>query len=461
MKTFIRYNILENNKKYFTLLWYGLVLSFLFWRSLYLFFPGYLYQKHGMYMMALGLKEYSDAVPIYFSFFFKILINISGHYSSFMIFNEIILWLGLILIVTSFIKNHLIATLLILFVGLGPYYFPYIIYYYKDIPLGASMLLSFGLLLKARDSGKIVLLFFALYFLYFATSMRVNAFIAVFPVCIAAVHALKHRFHFLKRQTSIKGIALFILIFVSSLMTFKILTHNTKPTYQQQEPILFDLFGTSVQANQVLLPQRYVEKYEDPQHINMLMEEFTSTDIIPLMTSEDVYFYTVHTKEEYNELLKQWFSNLWHHPLSYLKHRWIYFMYYLYPEGDGVSMHGSYSADVDNLYASEKIGKVEHKILKWYFDTSFKTILKKPVLFFICYLFIIGWLHLRKWADDPLVIGYTLSGFFYLCANFFVGISYPFKYTWWSAICLSPVIIYVCSRTKFRIRKKDSRSQAT
>jgi len=460
MNNIINHKFFETSKKYFPLIWYGLVLNFLFWKSLYLFFPGYLYQKHGMYMMAKGLIEYSDEVPIYFSFIFKILLNLFGHYSSFMILNEIMLWLGLILVITSFIRNHLIATLLILFVGLGPYYFPYIIYYYKDIPFGASMLLSFGLLLKARDSGRMVLLILALYFLYFATSMRFNGFIAVFPVCIAAAHALKHKFHFLKRWTNIKGIILFILIFLSSHITFEILTYDTKPQYQSQRLIFFDLFGTSVHANQVLLPQRYVEKYEDPQRIDKLMGGFSSDSVASLMINYKTYFHSIHTKEDYTEILKFWFSNLWHHPIAYMKHRLNYFGNLLYPEGDRRSMNGlEYPKKIKQLKESKKINEMEFRILRWYYRIGFNTILKKPIIFFIGYLFIIVWLHLRKWADDPLVIGFTLSGFFYLLSHLFIGISAPFKYTWWSIICLPPLIIYVCSRFKFGNRKIVSQSQ--
>ena len=161
-----------NNKKYLSRFWYFLLFVFLLWNSLYIFFPGFLQPNHWQYLQALGEKPISNYNPAYFSFTWKILINVFDHYASFMIFNEVMLWLGLILAVTSFIKNHVVATALILFLGMGPYFFPYIPYYYKDIPMGASLLLSFGLLLKARDQNSTYLIFIAVYFLFFAMSMR-------------------------------------------------------------------------------------------------------------------------------------------------------------------------------------------------------------------------------------------------------------------------------------------------
>jgi len=90
--------------------------------------------NHWQYLQALGERPIRNYNPAYFSSTWKILINVFGHYASLMIFNEIMLWLGLILAVTSFIKNHVVAIALILFLGMGPYFFPYIPHYYEDIP---------------------------------------------------------------------------------------------------------------------------------------------------------------------------------------------------------------------------------------------------------------------------------------------------------------------------------------
>ena len=66
----------------------------------------------------------------------------------------------------------------------------YIPHYYTNIPFGASMLLSFGLLLKARDQNKTYLIFLSIFILYYATTMRYDGFIAIFPICISIAHDL-------------------------------------------------------------------------------------------------------------------------------------------------------------------------------------------------------------------------------------------------------------------------------
>jgi len=449
VKKSIHFNQFDLKKKYFQGTWYLLLFVFLLWYSLYSFFPGFMdLGVNWQLRQALSQTPFNNHHPAYFSFIWKILIDVFGHYGSMMVFNEVMLWSGLILVVTSFIKNQWLATLFILFLGLGPYYLPYIPHYYKDVPFGASLLLSFGLLLKARDWNKHYLIFIVIYLLFFATSIRHNGFIAIFPICLAIAHILKSKIHFFKHKTNIKGISLFLLICLFSGLINHAITEQRGVWGPVKVIFEFYVVGTSIYANQTVLPEIYKSLDTKPSDWNYFKRHYSPMVNSKFWKERRGAIDSIAAKMDTSEVIKKWCSVIWRHPLSYLKHRLNYYGHFLYPKfRSSQSINRQYIKRVKELYALQKIGAIEFKIHRWYFKNK-RNIIKKPAAFLISYLLIMIWFIRRKFKDDPVVIGFTLSGFLYLLSYLFIGADAPFKFIWWSAISLPIICIYILSQYK-------------
>ena len=224
-------------------------------------------------------------------------------------------WLGLFLIWYRFAQKKLYAYILVPFLGFLPGVIGMIGVIWKDISVGATLVLVVGLLVFNHRNKKITILL-VLISLFYGTAVRWNAIGLTLPFYILAPYLLGVG---AGKQNKKKGrCAPFypLLVGLSLMLLTVILTHllqnyviNAKKTYQYQTIIFHDLsfIGEKIHAEPIPLPFR-TKNYSLLTVKNALKDLRASGGFI---WGSDAPFTTIEDVVEINKLTTIWLKTIW------------------------------------------------------------------------------------------------------------------------------------------------------
>lgn len=414
------------------------------YRLAWLFYPGYLDYAQWQLNQATGSggEAISNWHPPMVSFAMKVFINFFGDVGSLFVFNMVLLWVGIFLILRE-LKLKLWAKLLLcLVVFFSPMVLPFQMHFYKDIPFGISLLFCCGLMLwYQRARYKWIVLLVPLLIIY-AISLRHNGFFALIPFSVC-YFALVKQSDFYSRDTWIKGLGVFCILFVSAFSLNQILREESRSRRPVQMLLVHDLAGITIEENKVVFPDFYTkDNTDEPITVSYIKKAYHPSTVFKLLWGNEGKVRFIFSSEHERELILSWFKSVFLNPISYLKHRLSFFYYFLNPPSfDHRALSRTLYRDGYNLAKNHQnrgvLDRFIGKVIKVYSVTENKWF-KKSFIYFLIYAlsFPLFYFYRKRFSKHPVAISLYMSGFLYFLSYIFIGASVSFKYVWWSILAL-------------------------
>lgn len=193
---------------------------------------------------------------------------------SLLIFQQVLYWIGIALIIQSFLKKQslLLQSTALIIIGFFPVSWFGMASVWKDALMLSSLLFAVGIFLLARErKNHIGLLIVSFLALILACSFRHNAILAVLPLSFFIGYlTLKPRSHFLKLAASLT--LLFCIVFTSKFINEQ---GVVKPfPYLINQVVFWNLAGLSLDTDTILIPEEaFVNK--DSAQVEVLKRYYT------------------------------------------------------------------------------------------------------------------------------------------------------------------------------------------
>jgi hypothetical protein len=408
-----------------------------------IFFPGYLDFTYWQFRQATGQsgEQINNWHPPMVSYMLRTSQQTFGDIGWFFVFNVLILWMGIVLILDYLIVNKIWCIVLSVLLALSPFILPFQVHFYKDITFGASLLLSVGILcLTYRKPNWKFLYFIIPLIILYSISIRHNGIFAVIPICFAYVDLMSKRINWFQHRKWIKASAVVLLIFVGSRVTNYMMIEEKKSRIPVQMLLVFDLAGMSVESDEVLFPDFYRQKNSKKLLTVDYIKKGYNPDTVFNLLWGNIDFIFDH-KHEWG-LIFSWFKGVFRYPLAYLHHRLRYFYYFINPRNfDHRAISGNLLHKANDLQKSSFIDTQLGNIISIYSVRENKWF-KTGWIYFLMYLFLLPWMIGRRKELDLVMKWAYVSGFSYFLSYIFVGASVSIKYVWWAVLILPFCLVY-------------------
>jgi hypothetical protein len=329
---------------------------------------------------------------------------------------------------------------------------------WKDVGLGASLLLASALLYTARREGSRRALLLSIPFLFYGYGVRQNAAPAILPLALWTGFVACRVWPLLQRKAARRfrigplalGLAYFLLLTVAVLATTRLLTGG-RSSYILQVVLLHDLAAVSTERGEALLPD-YVQQGEG----------FTLARVAACYRPEDataIYkcgapgLSLTGNPEEIAALRAKWFEVVTANMAVYLRHRWEVFKW-----ATGL---GKEHVCFPYLATSHSFGGYEvnvwriHQFLRAVFWKLRDTLLFRGFFWLLVSLALLSAAAVGRLRGDlEAVFVLSSSGLLYGLAYFFVATSCDFRFFWWTVLAslasLALVLLYAVERGRAR-----------
>ena len=308
-------------------LWIGYVLSvFCFGLTVWSFYPGFMSADSVGQLTTGRAGEYSDiSSPIMASLWGKLDQIVEGP-ALMLIFHNLLFWGACAIFWAATAKRSLKLGVALIMFGLLPSILPQLVCIWKDISLGASLLLAVSLIYFANARQCKLAILFSVLPLFYGFATRLNAIPAVVPIAIWSGFVGCRLFFgegFKARSIAIGLAYSFVLTVGVYLVTYSLT--DWKTTYPYQQIYLYDLAAISAANHESLVPE-YISSGENfsPELVWSRYNTRTVNDLLykdipnigdkpPLRFTED--------RAELADLKAKWTEAVWSNPLTYLKHK--------------------------------------------------------------------------------------------------------------------------------------------
>jgi hypothetical protein len=288
------------------------------------FYPGYM-SPDSLSQLAQARSGEFEMVPHppIMSWVWRLLGGDAAGPGSMLVFQNIIFWAGLAVVVGISVRRRF-APALVLLLGLLPPVFALLGTIWKDVHVGAALVLAVGLMLAAERRHSRGAHLLATLPLFYATAVRHNGLAATFPLAIwwgmagARLWWPKARL----RWGAMGGCGLAVLALLGTGALNRALAGD-KPVVPLQYIYVQDLVGISIASGRDELPA-WVYQGTGTYPIEYLRSLYR-----PELT--DPLFYLPHTYQEVTDpekirdLRRHWLDAIRRHPLVWLKNRFILF----------------------------------------------------------------------------------------------------------------------------------------
>ncbi|MFN2493613.1 MAG: hypothetical protein ABR501_12110 [Pyrinomonadaceae bacterium] len=327
---------------------------------------------------------------------------------------------------------------------------------WKDVGLGASLLLVSALLYNARQANSRVALIVASPFLFYAYAVRQNAAPAIFPLALWTGFIACSLFSTLKRRVTgglilplLIGVSYFFILTSLVLLTTWSLTRGLS-SYIFQTVLLHDLAAISKQRKAAVFPD-YVLAAETFSLDNVL-SSYDEAQATALTRGEHPALQLTQRSDEIAALRAKWLETVPSHKAIYLRHRWETFRRLI---GWNVEVCFPYLATA-RKFESYDVNKWRiHQFLRavfWKFRNAF---LFRGWLWLLACLVLLCFASVQRVQNDlEVVFVLTLSGLLYGVAYFFIATSCDFRFLWWTVLALS---VSICFSVSFAIKRLKTR----
>jgi hypothetical protein len=228
-------------------------------------------------------------------------------------------WAGLGLAAAFTIRSSL-GAVLVLVIGLLPPVFALLGTIWKDVQMGAALVLAVGLMLGAERRRSRTLLLAAVAPLWYAAAVRLNAATAILPIAVwwglLAIRLWKPALR--GAWSAAVGAALTMLLtWTAGLATAAVL--HGQPTYPLQDCFVHDLVAISMVSGRDELP---AWEYEGTgtAPIEYQRTQYSPITVDPLVYARHGYRH-VTDPEKVSDLRRHWVDAVLRHPGAWFQHR--------------------------------------------------------------------------------------------------------------------------------------------
>jgi hypothetical protein len=310
---------------------------------------------------------------------------------------------------------------------------------WKDVGLGASLLLASALLYTARREGSRVALLLSIPFLFYGYGVRQNAAPAILPLALWTGFVACRVWPLLSRKAANRfrmfalalGLAYFLLLTVAVLTTTRLLTGG-RNSYIVQVVLLHDLTAVSIERGEALLPD-YVRRVEGFSLVEVASACYRPEDATAIYTCGKTGMRLTENPEEIAALRAKWAEVVTANKAAYLRHRWEVFKW-----ATGI---GKEHVCFPYLATSHSFGGYE--VNNWRFHELLRAVfwkLRDTLLFRGFFWLIVSFALVcaaaagRLRGDLEAVFVLSSSGLLYGLAYFFVATSCDFRFFWWTML---------------------------
>ena len=318
---------------------------------------------------------------------------------------------------------------------------------WKDVGLGAALLLASALLYAAERRGWRYGVPAAFPLLFYGYGARLNAAPAVLPLALWSGFiacrlwpGLRARAASFRLLPALLGLAYFALLAGAVAATTRALTGG-QTRYPYQQVLLHDLAAVSKETGRPEFPAyitagenfsagRVAERYST-EWINTLI--YGSPPLLPVTVNP----------EQIRSLRAAWWEAVSRHPLAYLRHRWAVFssltgfgtpyVYKPFYPATGMNNPPPFRRPTSALTRA---------LTSYFFFFGNSPFFRGFVWILACLALAYLSLRLGLGGDLRAVFALSASGFLYSAAYFFVTPSSEFRYLWWTvlAACASAIL---------------------
>jgi len=242
-----------------------------------------------------------------------------------LILQNAMFWSGLALVLGLTVRPAL-APIAVLVIGLFPTNLALLSTVWKDVQMGASLLLAFGLILQARSSHRRWMLWAALVPLWYACAVRHNGAVSSLPLFWLWSSAFWERSvgRRLLVRSMLTTAGVLAAVVASVLAVNGALTRHVS-RFEFQEAPLHDLVAMSLMEKQSLLPP-YLQSGPDEFPLERMRELYHHGGVTALYypRTPGPRLTLSTSSSEMRILVGTWFAAILAHPMDYLSHRLAY-----------------------------------------------------------------------------------------------------------------------------------------
>ena len=417
---------------------------------MYLFQPGYLSPDSITQLGQARSGFFTDWHPPLMSWVWRIADRIHRGGLGMLLLHNLWFWAGLCLLAGLSFRSKWRAASAVLVVGFLPPVFALLGTIWKDVGLGASLLLAVGLLALAERRGPSrIEVALVLGLLFYAVAVRYNGFSAVLPLCVWTMSVVtrgvarfdRHRF----ATAAISGVALLLVLSAAARLAHRLIVDRR--LYPSQQILVHDLAGISMQTGRNQLPAFVQDEIalslEDIQRI------YTPHTVVPLYwgdasTRRLPRYTSIQNENDFSRLAGHWRGVVSRHPREYFAHRSQVARHLLaldrpracLPFITGVSPNpfgASFQRNRLNAAVTARLERVQDSFLF------------RPGYYLIFGLLMLAALPFiaRRYPLTPAGVALLASAMLYGLPYYFIATTCDFRMVWWSvvAVLIAPLTI--------------------
>jgi hypothetical protein len=330
--------------------------------------------------------------------------------------------------------------------GFMPQVFSHLSTIWKDVGMGASLLLASALLYRSRQNGSKAALLASVPLLFYGYGVRLNAAPALLPLALWSAFIACRVFPRLRKVAArrprllpaVLGVAYFLLLTAAVTLTNDALVRG-KHTYQGQTIMLHDLAAVSVARGEPLFPD-YITRDEhfSMEKVARQYAPYISTAIVGV----DVSGLRLSGEPRDMEALRaKWAEVVARNPGVYLRHRWAVFEWATGLNQPEVCLPYLIASSAPFGYKTNDLAV--HRMLKAYFWATRNTVLFRGFFWLLVALALLYFSlrgHLR--GDLEFVFVLASSGLLYGAAYFFVAPACDFRFFWWTMLAATVGLLF-------------------
>lgn len=330
---------------------------------------------------------------------------------------------------------------------------------WKDVGLGASLLLASALLHTSRRTNSGGALLLSVPLLFYGYGVRQNAAPAILPLAVwSGVVAWRlfgppkwtARGRVAAALPFALGLAYFLLLTAAVLTTTRLLAGG-RSSYIVQAVLLHDLAAVSKERGEAFFPD-YLTAGENFSQGNAAAY-YTPDSTVPLFRAEGSGLRLTERPEEFAALRAKWMEVVPANKAIYLRHRWEAFKALTALNREEVCFPYLATSrtldgrDVNKWRVHQLLRAVFWKLRNTFFFRGFWWLLASLSL--LC-LSLAG----RLRGDLETVFALSLSGLLYGVGYFFYATSCDFRFFWWTALAS---LVGLCLTLSYAVERRQAR----
>jgi hypothetical protein len=419
------------------------------------FYPGYMSPDSFEQLRQARSGQFTDWHPPLMSLLWRMLDKIYPGPAPMLVVHNVVFWGAVTLLCWTLVRRA--GPLAIVAFGLFPPVIALLSTIWKDVGFGASLLLTYALLVYALDQRSKLAWWASLLPLFYGIAVRHNAVLAAIPLSLFAGYVWTRNFRntSLVRSTVIIGIAL-VLSTYALVASFNALLVRDRKMYIYQTILIHDLVAISIAEGKVHLPA-WTYGNGPPPSLTELQKIYHHDTLVPLFCGEPSTR-LLQQSTNHDDIMKLW--NVWlpavrQNPGAYLRHRWNAFKALIglqevvcFPYCFGVEAN-----DLGVSFHPSAVNKVVMNVL----ERLNNTILFRTWFYLLLIVLALGatpWL----WRDLRLsVVVLGTSALLNQTLYFFAVPTCDFRYNWWCVLATLCILLHWISRWR-TVKTQDGRS---